>query len=422
MKISNLLFLIILPLFCSILLLSPFCEAIGANKTTLYLFWGKGCPHCKEEEAFLTKLKKKYPQLEVKDYEIWYNKKNADFFAAVMKAAKAESAAVPATLINGRLFIGFSKQIAKDIEDAVKNCVEQGCADALEVMRKKSLITGSQEEQSVITLPVFGKLDPSKVSLPLFTIIIGGMDSFNPCAFFVLMFLLSLLIHAGSRKKMLAIGGIFVFFSGLVYFLFMAAWLNIFLIIGQIRMITAAAGIIALTIASINIKDYFFFKKGVSLIIPKRAKPKIFERMRGLLNTNSSSAMLMGTITLAITVNMYELLCTAGFPMVYTRALTLHKLTSIQYYMYLILYNTVYIIPLLVIVIIITATLGARKLTELHGRRLKLLSGIMMLFLGAALLLNPGFLNNLPATVGLFIAALSAAGIIIFLTRKSIKE
>ena len=72
------------------------------------------------------------------------------------------------------------------------------------------------------------------ISLPLFTVIIGALDSFNPCAFFVLLFLLSMLIHARSRKKMFLIGGIFVFFSGFIYFLFMAAWLNVFLVIGRL--------------------------------------------------------------------------------------------------------------------------------------------------------------------------------------------
>jgi hypothetical protein len=251
------------------------------------------------------------------------------------------------------------------------------------------------------------------VSLPVFTIIIGALDSFNPCAFFVLLFLLSLLIHARSRRRMFLIGGIFVLFSGLIYFLFMAAWLNVFLVVGQIAAITVAGGIVALAVGGINVKDFFLFKQGVSLVIPESAKPKLFERMRGLLKAPTMPAMIAGTIVLAISANAYELLCTAGFPMVYTRVLTLHKLSSFQYYQYLVLYNIVYVVPLAVIVAVITVTLGVRKLTEWQGRQLKLVSGLMMLSLGAVLIVNPALLNNALASVVMLAGVLAASAVII---------
>ena len=127
---------------------------------------------------------------------------------------------------------------------------------------------------------------------------------------------------------MLLIGGTFVFFSGLIYFIFMAAWLNVFLWIGELKLITLVAGLVAMVIALINIKDYFWFKQGVSLSIPERAKPGIYQRSRNLLKASSLPAMLAGTAVLAIAANSYELLCTSGFPMVYTRALTLHELST----------------------------------------------------------------------------------------------
>ena len=145
---------------------------------------------------------------------------------------------------------------------------------------------------------------------------------------------------------MFLIGGVFVFFSGLIYFLFMAAWLNVFLVVGQIAAITITGGIVALLIGGINVKDFFLFKQGVSLVIPESAKPKLFERMRGLLKAPTLPAMIAGTVVLALSANAYELLCTAGFPMVYTRVLTLHRLTTFQYYQYLVLYNIVYVVPL----------------------------------------------------------------------------
>lgn len=384
---------------------------------TLYLFEGQGCPHCAEEKIFLERLKKKYPTLEVKEFEVWYDKKNAAFFSQVIRAAHVQHAGVPTTVIGKKLFIGYNEQTEKAIEKAVAECVKQGCADAL-AFKSGPSAQHAQEGQKVVKVPLLGELDPAKVSLPLLTVVIGALDSFNPCAFFVLLFLLSMLIHVHSRKKMFFIGGIFVFFSAFIYFLFMAAWLNIFLIIGQLAAITVTAGLVALVVAGINIKDFFFFKKGISLMIPEKAKPKLFERMRNLLKSSSLTTTIAGTVVLAVFANAYELLCTAGFPMVYTRALTLHKLTTYQYYMYLVFYNIVYVIPLAIIVLVITVSLGARKLTEWQGRQLKLLSGLMMFFLGLILLVNPALLNSIAATGGLLLAVIVVAGCMIIVMKK----
>jgi uncharacterized membrane protein HdeD (DUF308 family) len=125
--------------------------------------------------------------------------------------------------------------------------------------------------------------------------------------------------------------------------------------------------------------------------------------------------MLSGTLVLAVSANAYELLCTAGFPLVYTRVLTLHGLPTFQYYRYLALYNAVYVVPLAVIVAAVTVTLGARKLTEWQGRQLKLVSGLMMLSLGAVLIIDPGLLNSILASVLLLagVIATSLAAIIV---------
>ena len=223
----------------------------------------------------------------------------------------------------------------------------------------------------------------------------------------MLLFLLSLMVHGRSRARMALIGGVFVFFSGALYFLFMAAWLNLFLLLEGLQAITLVAGLLAIALALVNIKDFFLAGRGVSLSIPERAKPGLFARMRGLLSAESLPAMLTATVTLAVVANSYELLCTSGFPLVYTRLLTLNELPGGLYYLYLLLYSLVYVLPLLVIVAVFVWTLGARKLGEREGRLLKLLSGTMMLGLGLLLVLAPGLLDNLLTAAGLLLAALA---------------
>lgn len=275
----------------------------------------------------------------------------------------------------------------------------------------------SQKQASMIEIPFLGIINAQDYSLPAMTFVIAGADAFNPCAFFVLLSLLSVLIHTNSRPRMLFVGGIFVLFSGLFYFVFMAAWLNLFFLLGNLPFITITAGTIAILVAFLNMKDYFWFKQGPSLSIPKSAKPGLFQRMRDLINASSIWSLIIGAVTLAVAANTYELLCTSGFPMVFTRTLTLQSLSTAEYYGYLALYNIIYVLPLLIIVLGFTYSLGRRKLQEHEGRILKLLSGLMMLLLGLTLVIKPGWLESLYAAVGILALSIFLTAAIVFVER-----
>jgi thiol-disulfide isomerase/thioredoxin len=402
------------------------------NEFVVHFFWGSGCPHCKEEKVFLNEMKKIYPHMKVMDYEVWYDRENASLLSKMSKAYNIKAAGVPVTFIGKNIVVGFSEHSKKELSEFFQVCSAAQCLDPSDVASGKLSVTESPavikesktgdlectEKGKTVYIPWIGSLDSSQMSLPVITMVIAGLDSFNPCAFFVLLSLLGLLIHAQSRKKMFLIGSVFVFFSGFIYFLFMAAWLNLFLVMGQVEIITKIAGSIAVVIAVINIKDFFIFKRGVSLTIPDSAKPKLFDRMRKLLKSTSVISILIGTAVLAIAANAYELLCTAGFPMVFTRILTLNNLSSDWYYLYLILYNVIYVIPLSLIVIIFTVTLGRKHLTERQGRLMKLVSGTMMLALGGVLLINPTVLSNAFISFILLIGALLVSLVIAGITYK----
>jgi hypothetical protein len=292
---------------------------------------------------------------------------------------KAQS--VPAFFFCGAMLVGFdsAETTGEELRRLLKQC-QAGQGPAVNVTTSE--------------LPFIGDPFAAGMSLLPLTLVIAGLDAFNPCAFFVLLFLLSLLVNARSRRRMLLVGGVFVFFSGAIYFLFMAAWLNLFLLTGSMPYITLVAALLALLIALINIKDFFWFKQGPSLSIPQQTKPGLFQRMRDLIGEEHLPTLFLGTVILAIAANSYELLCTAGFPMVYTRIRTLNELGNFDYYLYLLLYNLVYVLPLLLIVLIFVYTMGRFKLSERQGRVLKLLSGLMMLGLGGVLLIAPELLSN----------------------------
>jgi hypothetical protein len=231
------------------------------------------------------------------------------------------------------------------------------------------------------------------MGLPLFTLALGLLDGFNPCAMWVLLFLLSLLVHLRDRKRMAIIAGTFVLVSGAVYYAFMAAWLNVFLLVGFSMALRLALGSIAMAIGAINLKDFFLgFNRGVSLSIPDSAKPGIYARMRNVMNGSNLINALLGVALLAVAVNFIELLCTEGFPAIYTAVLAQQDLTPAAHYGYLGLYILGYITDDTLMVAMAVTALSSNKLSENAGRWLKFVSGAVMLALGAVLLFRPEWL------------------------------
>lgn len=403
--------------------------ADGSPTVRLHFFWSATCPHCQVAKPFVDSLPERYPWLELRSHEISGSQKAVDLYVAAARSVGGEARSVPGFLFCRKIEVGFHTAETTGAELARK-------LEACRTARVAALAgagagepggtphggtpaasgAGGAAGETQASLPVLGTVDLERWSLPVLTVVLASLDAFNPCAFFVLLFLLSLLVHARSRARMLFIGGVFVLFSGLVYFAFMAAWLNVFLMMGEIRGVTLAAGLLAVLIAAVNLKDYFWFRQGVSLSIPESAKPGLFKRMRGVATAGGVVPMAVGTVLLAVVANSYELLCTAGFPMVFTRALTLEDLGGASYYGYLVLYNVIYVIPLALIVLAFTYTLGSRKLSEREGRLLKLLSGYMMLGLGLMLVFAPQFLTHAGSAIAVLALALLATGVTAWLT------
>lgn len=388
----------------------------------LHVFYSSTCAHCTKAHAFLADLQKRQAWLKVTSYEVSGTPANMDLYRKTAESINRTAGQVPAFFFCKQLEIGFvsNESTGKRLERALERCHdllqqkldETPKTDAPKILRfvdgpddllpdldaelDKEL---SRPEDDTVEVPGYGEINTSEYSLPVLTLVLGGLDAFNPCAFFVLMILLSLMLHSGSRKRMMLVGLVFVVISGLVYFMFMAAWLNLFFMVGHLRIITLVAGLVAVIASLINIKDFFWFKVGVSLSLPESVKPGLFRRMNALVANGSVLGVLTGTAVLAVATNLYELLCTSGLPLVFTRILTLREMSQTSYYGYLALYNLVYVTPLLMIVLAFALTLSARKLTEYQGRLLKLLSGMMMLALGLLLLIRPATLNTLSGAV-----------------------
>ncbi|MFZ1539220.1 MAG: hypothetical protein WAT23_17790, partial [Chromatiaceae bacterium] len=386
----------------------------GQPEVHLYFFWALTCPHCIQAQPVIAAIPQARPWVKLHALELTRHPENAQLYEAMAEKLGEGAAAVPALLFCGELQVGW------DSDDTTGDRLRQRLDDcrARASTTRPSSEAATQAAAPLLELPVIGALDPARLSLPVLTGVLAGLDAFNPCAFFVLLFLLSLMVHQRNRTRMLVIGGIFVAVSGLMYFAFMAAWLSIFQLLGHLDGVTLAAGALAVLVGTLNIKDFFLFDQGPSLSIPESKKPDIFRRARAILSADNLPAMVAATVLLALAANFYELLCTAGFPMVYTRLLTLADLTPAGRFAYLAAYNLIYVMPLGLIVILFARNLGARKLSEREGRLLKLLSGIMMLGLGALLLLAPGLLSQVGSAFLLMAIALGITWLAARLTRR----
>lgn len=386
----------------------------GSATVHLYFFWSTECPHCLEALPHIEQLAETQDGIQLHSYQLVGEQDNVLRYQLMARAVGQQAQAVPAFLLCNTMLTGFDKSVTLQQLMSILSACRQHINARGDLEGFSPTLLGHVE----LTLPFIGRVNSGDVhGLPVITLFIAAVDAFNPCAFFVLMFLMSMMLHSGSRGRMLLVGGVFVFFSGLVYFLFMTAWLNLFRAIGHLDIITTMAALLALFVGLINIKDFIWYKRGLSLSISDRAKPALYQRMRSLLQARSLVTLLLATAGLALFANLYEFLCTAGFPMVYTRILTLSELSTFQYYAYLALYNVVYIVPLFAIAILFAWTMGGRKLQEQEGQRLKLISGSMMFVLGLVLLINPGLLQNIGATIVILVAAIILAFCVIYIDK-----
>lgn len=373
-------------LFISFIVLIFICSFVKYSKAeessvVVKFYYSEGCSHCEEKKLVIDDIKNYYTdKINVTELSLSNPKYEIEFYD------NYRFTNYPGVVVLNQ---SNNKYDTFQYDSITFDNLKKSIDYHLEGNYSKE----TPKKEKYIDTP-FGRLYYSNLSLPVLTIILAGLDSINPCSFFVLLFLLSLLIYTKSRKRMLLIGGIFVFFSAFIYFILMILIMFFFVTIKDQIPIVFIGGIIALIFGFLNIKDFFFFKKGPSLSISDSNKPKLYSQMRKIIKITSIPALIIATIVLATSANMVELVCSLNLPVIYTGILTTYQLSNIQNIFYLIAYNFIYVIPLIVIVIAITITLGKWKLSEIQGRKLKLFSGLMMFLLGIIMLVKPVLLND----------------------------
>ncbi|MFA9476069.1 MAG: hypothetical protein ACERJ2_16095 [Filomicrobium sp.] len=245
---------------------------------------------------------------------------------------------------------------------------------------------------SRIDLPVIGEVNTRTLSLPLLTVLLAAVDGFNPCAMWVLVFLIGLLLGMENKARMWLLGGTFLLTSALVYFLFLSAWLNIFLVLGALLWIRLAVGGFALVGGAYYLREFALNPDAVCKVTNPGERRTIMDALKRTVQEEHFWLALAGIVVLAAGVNLIELLCSAGLPAVFTNVLSLSDLSSWQYYGYLLLYISVFLADDVIIFITAMVTLQATGLTASYSRYSHLIGGTAMVVIGALLIFRPEWL------------------------------
>lgn len=361
------------------------------NKIEYVLFHSDTCPHCKDEIKFINnKVMKEYGDfIELKMYELSKSSDNQQIFEQYISFYKVQMSGVPVAFIDGEIVIGYGNDSttgAKIISVIENKLQEKGLLE-----NEDNMVNDSEH----IHIPFLGEINLKQLSLPFLTIIMGLLDGFNPCAMWVLLFLISLLFGMENKKRMWFLGSIFIFTSAIVYFIFMAAWLQFLTFIGMIVAVRIIIGLVAVGVGGKNLRDFWKNRKADGVVCEvsnKKTTQKTFAKIKDIVYKKSLWWSILGILLLGFSVNLVELACSAGFPAIFTQVLALNGMPAWEKYLYMAGYIFFYTLDDLLVFFIAMATLKSKVFGTKYAKYTNLVGGLLILILGLLLVFKPEWL------------------------------
>lgn len=370
------------------------------DKITLYLFHGDGCPHCAEEIKYLDKLNY---DIEIVKYEVWNNKENSLFMDKVKEKFNISENGIPLTIIGDSYILGYNDLLASKINRMIEFYLENDYIDQIERIKndefvKEDLVdefskSEKDSDQNLsITVPFLGKLNLKKVSISTAAVLIGLIDGFNPCAMWVLLFLISVLIGMKNKKRMLVLGITFLTTSALVYMLIMFSWLNIVVHVSTSILFQKIIGTVGIIGGLINLHSYFKSNDSGCNVVDKNKRKKIFASIKKFTSEKSFILAILGVVALAVSVNIIELACSAGLPLIFTQLLAINNISGFSGFLYTLLYILFFLIDDIIIFLIAVFTMNATGISTKYNKYSHLIGGLLMLIIGLILIIKPEIL------------------------------
>lgn len=399
---------ILLLLFVLLFPLNVFAEEKVVN---IHLFYGSGCPHCAAEQKFLDSYLKDKENVKLNKYEVWYDESNQELLKKVQEKLQNKASGVPYTVIGDKVLIGFSET---NTPDKIKTYVDEylnsddyvdpisdiiaGKSDNNQKATKKNVKKKVKKETKKTeeeTVPILGKINPKTVSLPLLAVVIGFVDGFNPCAMWILIFLITMLFNMKDRKKMWILGLTFIITSGMVYLAFMLTWLNLATFISKIQYVRLFIAMVALVVGIINLSKYAnsLTKKDEGCdVVDKKDRKQIMKSITKITTEKKFAAAIIGVMLLAASVNIIELMCSVGLPLLFTQILAMNDLSSFEYGLYIFIYILFFLIDDLFVFFIAMKTSKITAISTKYTKYSHLIGGIIMLIIGVLLIIKPEIL------------------------------
>ena len=401
MKFKNKLKYMIISLF----LFMPMIVNAKSN-VNLYLFYGEGCPHCAAEEKFLDSYLKDKNYIKLYKYEVWYNKDNQNNLKEVSNILNKPASGVPYLVIGDDVISGYLDGVTdEEIKSYVKiysNKVdyEDKVGKYLGIVEEKTITKveekkeNKKEEVKKVTVPILGKVNPKKVSLPILSTVLGLVDGFNPCAMWILIFLITMLFNMKDRKKMWILGILFILTSGVVYLAFMLTWLNLATFISKISAIRLLVAIVALVAGFYSLNSYIksLSTDGGCEVVDNKDRKKIMNSIIKITKEKKFIFSIIGIIFLAASVNIIEMMCSVGLPLLFTQILSMNDLSSSEYMLYMLIYIFFFLIDDIIVFSASMITLKVTGISTKYAKYSHLIGGIIMLIIGILLIVKPSIL------------------------------
>ena len=391
-----------------VICLFSFCNVVNAvsekNLVNIYLFHSYTCKHCKEEIKLLDELEKEYDNIRVYKYEVNENG-NGELLKNISEIMGSKVTGTPYTIIGNKVFSGYDYENSKGrFKGAIEYYSKYGYEDkvgeyisSIPLPSYEVKDTDPDVDEYIsnyisykVKLPLIGEVKLKNLTLPLITVVIGLADGFNPCAMWVLLFLISMLIGMKDKKRMWILGSTFLLISALIYLIFMMSWLNLANLLISVVWVRVIIAIVSLVGGIINLRGYIKHRKvsGCDVVDDKK-RNKIITRIKKFTTEKNFWLAILGVIVLAISVNVVELACSAGLPVMFIEILSLNNLTAIEEIIYIVLYMLFFLLDDFVVFVIAMTTLSLTGVSSKYGNLSKLIGGILMLLIGLLLMFKP---------------------------------
>jgi hypothetical protein len=377
----------------------------------LVRFVGAGCPTCAEQTAWLAEVAPRYPGVVVVEHEVWGDPQARDLFVRTGEELGFEASSVPTTVLDRRVWIGWTDAIAEDLTAALDRAVA-GEAVPPGVYGTPGAGTCSQDalacetaDGPVIDVPLVGEVDLGASSLLLSTLVIGFVDGVNPCSLWAVSVLLTIVVRTASRRRVVAVGGTFLLVTAGMYALYMAGIYSALTVATHLSALQAVVAVVAGVVGVVSVKDYVAFKKGLSFTIPDSAKPGLYRRMRAAAGHDRLAPALLATAALGVAVSLLETPCTAGFPVLWTGLLQQAAVPPGEAAALFVAYMVPFLLDEILVVAVAVGTMRALRLQEHHGQLLKLFAGVTMLALAAVIVAAPEVMEDPLRALAVFVAA-----------------